>query len=351
MQTTPIVKAAAWLIVLTLSVIILMEYRTILQPFVIALIIWYLISLLRQSLRKIPILKLKAPEWYYSLSAFLIIILVVFAVTELLINNIEQINGNLNQYRIEWQPLLEQIKANPYFESLAANLEGRLIDFDYQKILGPIISSLSSILGNTVLILIYVVFLLIEENIFDKKLHHIFRDQEKQARLSSSLNQINRSISKYVGLKTQTSLLTGVLSYMIMMAFGLDFPFLWAFLIFTFNYIPYVGSLIATLLPSFFALIQFGSISTSLFLFVSIEMIQLLVGNYIEPRLMGRGLNLSPLVVILSLTFWGSVWGVLGMMLSVPIMSVLVIFMSGFESSSQLAKFLSSDGQVEGNKG
>jgi len=127
---------------------------------------------------------------------------------------------------------------------------------------------------------------------------------------------------------------------------GVDFPFFWAFLIFALNYIPAIGSMIATIFPSILALLQFGSFSYFFLVLASVGAVQMLVGNVIEPRVMGNTLNLSTLVVIISLTFWGGVWGVIGMILSVPIMVIITIVLSQFPTSRSLAILLSEKGDI-----
>ena len=143
------------------------------------------------------------------------------------------------------------------------------------------------------------------------------------------------------------SLLTAVLSYIVMVLLGVDFPVLWAFIIFILNYIPYIGSLIASLLPGLFAIFQFASFWPFIYIFVAVEAVQILVGNYIEPKVMGKTLNLSPLVVVIALSFWGAIWGILGMILSVPIVSILIIICAQFPSTRPVAVMLSENGSIE----
>ena len=175
----------------------------------------------------------------------------------------------------------------------------------------------------------------------------LFAQGQGQETAIDIINRISRSINTYFTVKTGISLLTGLLSYIVLLIIGVDFAALWAFLIFLFNYIPYVGSLVATLLPAIFAVFQFASFAFFFWVFLAIEAIQILAGNYIEPRIMGKSLNLSPLVVILSLSFWGTIWGVPGMILSVPIISVLTIVMSHFESTKWIAILFSEKGTID----
>jgi predicted PurR-regulated permease PerM len=192
-----------------------------------------------------------------------------------------------------------------------------------------------------------VIFLLIEGNFMPIKLQHLTEMTNSKGRVSEILKRISKSINRYFTVKLIVSIVTGVLSYIVLLIVDVDFAVLWAFLIFIFNFIPYVGSLFATLLPSFFAVFQFASFIPFLWVFISIQSIQILVGNYIEPRIMGKTLNLSPLVVILSLSFWGAIWGVIGMLLSVPIISVLVIVAAHFQNTRGIAVLCSEKGNIE----
>jgi AI-2 transport protein TqsA len=108
-----------------------------------------------------------------------------------------------------------------------------------------------------------------------------------------------------------------------------------------------VGSLIATLLPALFAIVQFDNGWYFFYVLIPVEAVQILNANFLEPRIMGRSLNLSPLVVVLSLTIWSSIWGVLGMLLSVPIMSVLTIIMAQFPKSKNISILLSETGNID----
>ena len=142
------------------------------------------------------------------------------------------------------------------------------------------------------------------------------------------------------------SLLTGILTYFILLAFDVDFPILWAFLTFLLNYIPYIGSFIATLLPAVFAIFQFQSLLIFVWIFLAVQAVQIAVGNILEPKIMGRTLNLSPLGVLVALAFWGIIWGVLGMIVSVPITSILVITASRIPTLRFLAIWLSETGEL-----
>ena len=128
---------------------------------------------------------------------------------------------------------------------------------------------------------------------------------------------------------------------------GVDFAGFWAFTIFLLNYIPTVGSIIATLFPAVLALIQFDTFAEFFIVLIAVGAIQLVVGNVLEPKMMGSTLNVSPLIVMLSLTLWGSIWGVAGMFLSVPITVIMLIIFAHFEKTRYLAVLLSGDGDLK----
>ena len=140
--------------------------------------------------------------------------------------------------------------------------------------------------------------------------------------------------------------MTGVLSFFVLLLIGVDAPLFWAFLIFILNFIPTIGSLIATAFPAVFSMLQFGEFTPALMVLAFVGAIQIIVGNLIEPRLMGSSLNISPLVVFLTLALWGLIWGVTGMLLSVPITVILIIILSEFEGTRSLAIMLSQKGNI-----
>jgi len=265
----------------------------------------------------------------------------------LIITNLSEIVDNFSTYKSALDILLIDLGASMGVENITDQVQEQINKLDLQGFLTSTVSSLSATVGTIVVVIIYIVFLLLEEVAFSKKIDAIFPDQRKRSRIQEVLDEIYLSTNKYITLKTGISILTAGLSYGVLRLFDMDYAFLWAFLIFVFNYIPYMGSLIATLLPSLFAIVQFGSLWSFLWVFISVQAIQLVVGNYIEPKIMGKSLNLSPLVVVLALSFWGSVWGLLGMFLSVPITSIMMITLAQFPATRNIAILLTENGNIE----
>jgi predicted PurR-regulated permease PerM len=184
-------------------------------------------------------------------------------------------------------------------------------------------------------------FILAERESFTKRLVNQL-GRENAEPILKSLQQINNSVQQYLGLKTLISFLTGALVTIVLTIAGVDFALLWGVLTFILNFIPTIGSIVATLPPIAITLFQSASISKTLVIAILLLCIQFLVGNVLEPKLMGRGLNLSPLVVLFSLIFWGWLWGIPGMLLSIPLTAAIRIAMEQIEATKTVAVLISS---------
>ncbi len=340
-------RAAAWFIIMAIVIFCMNYFSNFLQPIVVAIMIWYSVYELKRFLAKIKIKQKTLPNWLLTIFAFLIILLITVGIFEILTLNLELIISKSPEYVNNFKTMISGFQTLYGFQDIQERIVSRMKDFDVQPILTGLLNSLTNIAGNTVIIIIYVSFLLVEEKFFYKKLKSVTANSNQQQKVDVVLEQITAAIRKYISVKTQMSLLTGFLCYILLLMFKVDFAILWAFLIFLLNYIPYIGSFVATLLPSAFALFQFQSFAMLIWVFIVIQAVQLLVGNVLEPKIMGRTLNLSPLGVMLALTFWGVIWGVLGMFLSVPITSVMLITFSRFESTRFIAVWLSETGEIE----
>ena len=148
-------------------------------------------------------------------------------------------------------------------------------------------------------------------------------------------------------VKTAMSLVVAGVSWVIMALIGIDFSGFWAVLIFTLNFIPYIGSFIAIVFPAALTLVQFESVGLFLVTASALTAAQFAVGSLLEPRVMGRSLNLSPVVILLALALWGSVWGIVGAILCVPLTVIMMIVFSRFESTRPAAILLSLDGRLD----
>ena len=175
----------------------------------------------------------------------------------------------------------------------------------------------------------------------------LFPVKEKEYKIfMNNLQTISDSIRSYIWSMTGISLVTGIVSYVILLIMNVEFAFLWSFLIFILNFIPYIGPLISSLLPAIFAVLKSTDPWQFVYVFAAMEGVQIIIGNFIQPLVMGKGTNLGPITVIVALAFWGLIWGIVGMILAVPVVAVLVIILSQIPSTRYLAILLSEKGNI-----
>jgi len=203
----------------------------------------------------------------------------------------------------EWRPL-EALNPGAVFDMVGATL-----------------SAVAAVLSNTFVVLLLLIFMLFEVTAFPAKLTAAFGGATDNAERFTAMT---RQVQRYLGIKTLVSLATGVAAGLWVAALGLGVPLLWGLLAFIFNFVPNIGSIVAAVPPIILALMQFG-VWRAVGVAAGYVVINIVLANFLEPYLMGRRLGLSTLVVVLSLVFWGWVWGPVGMILSVPLTMVVKI--------------------------
>ena len=205
-----------------------------------------------------------------------------------------------------------------------------------------LLNGLQGLLANFFLIMFTVVFILLESSTLPAKMQLVLSASRGDPEY---FKRFTASVQRYLGIKTLTSLATGLAVGVLTAAFGLDFPVLWGLLAFLLNYVPNIGSLIAAIPAIFLALIQFGLLQ-ALMIALGYFVINITIGGVMEPRVMGRGLGLSTLVVFLSLVFWGWIFGPVGMLLSVPLTMTAKIALESSEKTGAIALLLSAPERV-----
>jgi predicted PurR-regulated permease PerM len=207
------------------------------------------------------------------------------------------------------------------------------------RLVANTLNGLGGVLTNTFFVFLTFLFILSEAAGFPNKLRAIFNDENKDF---YTYSEIISGVNRYLGIKTLTSLGTGITISIWLMVQGVDFPVMWGVFAFLLNYIPNIGSIIAAIPAVLLAFIQMGPLSSGIAA-AGFFIVNILVGSVIEPRLMGQGVGLSTLVVFLSLAFWGWVLGPVGMLLSVPLTMAVKIALSGRQSTKWLAILLGSN--------
>jgi AI-2 transport protein TqsA len=340
-------KNTAYFFITATGIIITLIYgQNLLVPFIFALLLWFLVRKIRHILDKVSFIEKHFPPWLKNLIPSLIILGVLSFIAKILLANINNLALSYPVYAGNVEMIITKLNETLGI-NIIENFKDQTADFDFGEILKNLFKSLSDLLSNTFLIIIFALFIFLEESKFTTKLKNVFVDKEKYANLDKILANIEKSIANYIGIKTLVSLTTGVISYVALLFIGIDSPLFWAFLIFILNFIPTIGSLVATLFPTVFCLLQFGEFTPSLLVFFIVGAIQVIIGNILEPKIMGNSLNISPLVAIASLLLWGTIWGVTGMLLSIPITVCMVIVFSHFEKTKPIAIMLSEKGEIK----
>lgn len=321
--------------------------KDLLLPLVIAIALWYLINVLARAFSHIAIGGFRFPMPVCLTASFLTFIFLILALINFLSSTVGDVLDVAPIYQENLTTRLENLSFVDMSEFEGQSLPQLLTTWlDIPSFLTSIASSLTSILASGGLILIYIGFLFLEQGHFTNKITALVADPNKEQDANKIINRIRDDIQKYITIKVITSSLTGILSYIILRIVDVDFAGVWALLIFLLNFIPTIGSIIATIFPALIALAQSDGYTLFLVVLFGIGALQVCIGNILEPRLMGSSFNLSPIIILLNLALWGYIWGIPGMFLCVPFLIIVTIILSHFPQTRPMAIILSSDGRL-----
>lgn len=310
-----------------------------------SIVVLFLVSVFLASLGIPPLLWLKGKHVPSILAVFIVMASMIIII--LLIG--VQIGTSFSSFLTELPSLQSRIREQVSELSILISSKDFIVKEKYfleyvnpesiMKLTASFLSGLSSILSDLVLILLTVTFILLEVSSFPIKLRTILGDPKQ---VFPQFTKFANDIKRYMVLKTLISLATGVIITFWLYIFGVDYPILWGFLAFLFNYIPNIGSMIAAIPALILSFIQLG-IGSTLMVAVGYISVNFLIGNIIEPRLMGSRLGLSTLVVFLSLIFWGGLLGLVGAILSIPLTMTFKFAFEYNESTRWIAVLLESE--------
>ncbi|MEE3171909.1 MAG: AI-2E family transporter [Pseudomonadota bacterium] len=321
--------------------------KDLLLPLVIAIALWYLINVLARAFSHIAIGGFRFPMPVCLTASFLTFIFLILALINFLSSTVGDVLDVAPIYQENLTTRLENLSFVDMSEFEGQSLPQLLTTWlDIPSFLTSIASSLTSILASGGLILIYIGFLFLEQGHFTNKITALVADPNKEQDANKIINRIRDDIQKYITIKIITSSLTGMLSYIILRIADVDFAGVWGLLIFLLNFIPTIGSIIATIFPALIALAQSDGYTLFLVVLFGIGALQVCIGNILEPRLMGSSFNLSPIIILLNLALWGYIWGIPGMFLCVPFLIIVTIILSHFPQTRPMAIILSSDGRL-----
>lgn len=235
------------------------------------------------------------------------------------------------------------IEATPSARDLVAqvDLRGYLTQAAFQA---------QGVVTGAVFVLVYLGFLIASQAGFRKKMVGMFPDRGTRSEASEVIERVRAGVEGYLWVQTVTGLIICAGAYLLMVAVGLENALFWTFVIFIVGFIPVLGGAVAGLAPPLFALVQFDSYWPALVLLVGLQTLLFISGNIIQPRMQGANQNIDPVVVLLSLAFWGAMWGVVGMFLSTPLAVMVMAVLAEFKGSRWIAVLFSGDGRPYAEK-
>nr|WP_280523226.1 AI-2E family transporter [Rhodovulum imhoffii] len=289
---------------------------------------------------------LRVPNWLASIAALILITLTLLGVTSLVLSQVNTVLSTALTY-VESTPAAIASMfswAGPDVEMAVLNSVQTL---DVSSYLKSLAGQAGSLMQGTVLVILFVTFLFGERIWFSTKLTNFFGDPETAEQVGDIVTSIIYKVNYYLLIKTAVSAATGFLVYLMARGFGLDLAVALGIMAYILNFIPNIGSIVATLLVTLVTYVQFTDPALTVAVFLTVSGLQFFIGNVIDPILMGRALRLSTFGILLFLAFWGAVWGIPGMFLSVPIMVGTLIVCSHIPSLRPIAVLLSREGLPE----
>ncbi len=333
--------------ILSIFLVILVFYLLkLLSSLLIPLVLALLFALLFQPLI-LFLNKRKVPNWLIVPIISIISLLVLIVLVNIIVQTSTDISsqqdyllGRLN-LKIEearlWASSVTGTDIKPEYvtDEISKMINGEFIT----TVLGGVASSISSITGSFVMFALYYIVLLSGMSGSGEYLNYL-AGKNSDGSLKENFDKVSKSVYSYMVIKTLVNLSMGILVGVTCYAFGIKFPIFWGFLTFVFHYIPTIGSIIATIPPVLMGIIQFDAFGTILAFLLILMAVQFIMGNVVEPKIMGGHLRLNTVAVIFGLVFWGYIWGVTGMMLSVPLLVILKLVFEHFPSLEIFARLM-----------
>ncbi|MCL1902230.1 MAG: AI-2E family transporter [Alphaproteobacteria bacterium] len=343
-------------IIIFLSLIfILWIGKTIFIPIVVAAFLWYLLNAITAYYRKaLPFRTLErhTPKFAhigFDILSFLLSLCTLGAFIWLFITQIRPaISGFITRMPDIQMRLL-------HFQQYIAEQFGITIDANFL----PDTSHLLSSVGGSVtqfstaigFVLVYMLFMFIEQSTFGNKFRSLFPAKKESTKMRYILNSIDTNMKRYMFVKTAMSVLTALAVYLFLSYMGLEFAGVWAFVAFIMNYIPTFGAIVTVGLPVLYSMITTGTTNEIIIILAGLVALQILISNMLEPKIMGKTLNLSTLAILINLVFWGMLWGPVGMFFSVPFLVAIFVITAQFDKTRWVAILLSANGEIPAKEG
>lgn len=342
MQGNKVITASVLIIVIFIGGVVLKLAKPVLFPFAIAVFLSFVLAPLLDFLTR-----LRIPRTISIIFILIFTFFILYLLASLIYTTGKTFAAELPKYSQKVDTLITSIQERYNLSGTEWQPFDWAKQFDLNRIGGILLDAMGpffSFISNLFLVLLFLIFIKAGRGQLGQKIERAFT-KDRASKLSGIIQKIDSQIQKYLAIKTVISFLTGVFALIVLLLFGMDFAIFFGLLTFILNYIPNIGSFIATVFPVFFALFQFDTVWPAVWILVILVVIQQIMGNIVEPRLMGAGLDLSPLVILFFLFFWGWLWGIPGMILAVPIAAIVKIVTSNIPELEFIAVFMSKGRQ------
>lgn len=326
-------------------VVLLHQAAFVLSALVVAAILFSLTADAISAIARLRFGRLAVPNWLASVAALTLISVALFTLTSLILAQLNDVLTLAFTYAARAPEATADLFAWAGPE-IASAVREAMRSVDLTRDLRTLAAQAGDLMQGTVLVILFVAFLFAERARFETKLTRLLGSEERAEQARALLGSITHQVNRYLVVKTVVSALTGTLVFAACWAWGLALAGAVGVITFLFNYLPNIGSIVATLLVGLIAHVQFENAATTLALLAMVSGIQFVCGNILDPVLTGRALRLSTFGILLSLAFWGLIWGVAGMFLCVPIMVALMLTAGRVPALRPLAVLLSRDGSL-----
>ncbi|QYZ71265.1 AI-2E family transporter [Neotabrizicola shimadae] len=346
-RTTPAAALFYALGSAVLVTLILSVGRSILMPLAFAVVAVFILGTLADRMARTPGLG-RLPAWVRHtllLAVFLLFIALIFFQIRLAV---VQVAANLPLWTANYQALLADLDARLGIEEMTgADLSGLLAGYlDVRALAMATLGAAGSLGGMLIGVALYTGFLMVERDSLVKRVHLAFQSRPGLDRALTLGAEANERIGGYLVVKTAINIMLGILCYVPLKLMGVEMAGFWAIVTGMVNYIPYLGTWVAIILPILAFIGQGAGLPEVLTLAVALIALQAVIGNIVDPRLTGQKVNLSPLVVLIGLVYWTMVWGLPGAVLAVPLTSIVLVVLALFPGGRPIAVLLSNTGEV-----
>jgi predicted PurR-regulated permease PerM len=345
-ETRNVQTAALVIVAFAVVLFLLVQARFLLISLATAIVLFSLMSDAIDAIGRVRVGPLRVPTWLASIAAVILVSAFLLALSAVILSQINTVLVTTLTYADQSQRAIAEA-----FRWMGEDVEAAVLSsmrsVDIPAYLRTMAGQAGSLLAATVLIILFVGFLFVERIWFATKLNALVGDPARGEKVRVIIATIIHRVNRYLLVKTLVSAVTGAMVYGVALVFGLELAVPLGIITFVLNFIPNVGSIVATLIVALVAYVQLGDLGPTAAIFAIAGLIQFVNGNIIDPMLMGRALRLSSFGIIISLAFWSAVWGVPGMFLSVPIMVGLMIICAEIPALRPLAILLSREGFVD----